>query len=206
MKRRDFLTLSGLALGSVLIPSSVARMIRETCVLQERPLLITPRDARTTLYVTGEDGSFTLHLGDPYAEPDPPTWEDWLDGRGVDASEPEEVSQWFRDQYGYEPGDEPTIDAKGPIDGDALAHWIDWEYELQESPEASAFRYLDGLPLCPDRQSDPSNPLGRLSFTEGDRPGSNLTYVQAGDLATLACLQHRLTELGEGVAIEMYES
>jgi hypothetical protein len=43
MKRRDFLTLSGLALGSLLIPASVARAIRESCVLQREPLLVPPR-------------------------------------------------------------------------------------------------------------------------------------------------------------------
>ncbi len=34
-------------------------------------------------------------------------------------------------------------------------------------------------------------------------PGSNLTYVEAPDLATLACLQNRLNELGENFAIEI---
>jgi hypothetical protein len=38
---------------------------------------------------------------------------------------------------------------------------------------------------------------------EGDRPGSNLTYVEAADLATLACLQHRLNELNQGIKIEI---
>jgi hypothetical protein len=42
-----------------------------------------------------------------------------------------------------------------------------------------------------------------LTFTEGDRPGSNLTYVEAADLATLAGLQHRLNELDENIAIEI---
>ena len=45
--------------------------------------------------------------------------------------------------------------------------------------------------------------LGNLGFVEGDRPGSNLTYVEAADLATLACLQHRLNELNEGIKIEI---
>ena len=45
--------------------------------------------------------------------------------------------------------------------------------------------------------------LGKLRFIEGDRPGSNLTYVEAPDLATLACLQNRLNELGENFAIEI---
>lgn len=206
MKRRDFLTLSGLALGSILIPSSVARAIRETCLLERQPLLVAPRRVAGILYAVDESGEFTLHYGDPYAEPDPPTWEEWLDSRGVDANDTEEVGKWFREQYGYEPGEEPEIDPEGPIDGDALANWMDWDYELQESPAATAFRYLQDLPLCPDRHSVSDSPLGRLSFTEGDRPGSNLTFVEAADLSTLACLQHRLNELGEGTAIEIYKS
>jgi len=48
-------------------------------------------------------------------------------------------------------------------------------------------------------------PLGELRFVEGERPGSNLTYVEAPDLATLACLQTRLNELGEDLAIEIRE-
>jgi hypothetical protein len=206
MKRRDFLTLSGLVLGSILIPSSIARAIRETCVLNEEPLLVTPSRVTGTLYAVDEGGEYTLHFGDPYAEPDPPTWEDWLSSRRVDASDPDAVSEWFRDQYGYEPGEEPGIDPKEPIDGDALANWMDWDYELQASPAASAYRYLSDLPLCTDRKNDHENPLGRLTFIEGDRPGSNLTYVEAADLSTLACLQHRLNELGEGTAIEIYHS
>jgi hypothetical protein len=73
MKRRDFLTLSGLALGSILIPSQVAGLIRETCIENEKPLLITPRSSRSILYAVDDCGSYTFHFGDPYKEPDPPT-------------------------------------------------------------------------------------------------------------------------------------
>jgi hypothetical protein len=45
--------------------------------------------------------------------------------------------------------------------------------------------------------------LGESNFIQGDRPGSNLTYVEAPDLATLACLQNRLNEIGENLAIEI---
>jgi len=47
--------------------------------------------------------------------------------------------------------------------------------------------------------------LGERESIEGDRPGSNLTYVEAPDLATLACLQSRLNELDENLAIETRE-
>jgi hypothetical protein len=42
-----------------------------------------------------------------------------------------------------------------------------------------------------------------LSFIEGDRPGSNLTYCSADSLQALASLQHRLNELKEGVRIRI---
>ena len=49
-------------------------------------------------------------------------------------------------------------------------------------------------------------PSQQLTYTpKGDRPGSNLTYVEAPDLATLACLQNRLNELGQNLAIEIRE-
>lgn len=206
MKRRDFLTLSGLVLGSVLIPASVARLIRETCVDQEKPLLILPRSIRGTIYAVKESSYYTLHLGDPDAEPEPPTWSEWFYDRDVDAHDPEEVAKWFRENEGHETGEEPTIDPDETIDGGALATWMDWDYELQASSTATAYHYLNALPLCPGRRVEGSDPLGSLSFIEGDRPGSNFTYVEAPDLSTLACLQHRLNELGERTAIEIRES
>jgi len=94
------------------------------------------------------------------------------------------------------------IDPDGTIDGVALDRW-ETHQELIESPAASAFHYLRDLPLDDDRGLGGSSPLGELSFIQGDRPGSNLTYVEAPDLATLACLQHRLNEIGENLAIEI---
>ena len=41
--------------------------------------------------------------------------------------------------------------------------------------------------------------IGRLATA----PGSNLTYVEAPDLAALACLQNRLNGLGQDLAIEI---
>jgi hypothetical protein len=47
--------------------------------------------------------------------------------------------------------------------------------------------------------------LGLSCFTKVNQLGSNLTYVEAPDLATLACLQNRLNELDENLAIEIRE-
>ena len=68
---------------------------------------------------------------------------------------------------------------------------------------ASAYRHLQSLPLGDKCGIRGKNPLGELGFVEGDHPGSNFTYVRAPDLATLACLQTRLNELGENLAIEI---
>jgi hypothetical protein len=81
MKRRDFLSLCGLAAGSCLVPDAIARVIRDTCVLADQPYLILPRDPSDTLYALTTDGTtdFMLHLGDPFTAYDPPTWRDYLD-------------------------------------------------------------------------------------------------------------------------------
>lgn len=144
VKRRDFLTLCGLAAGSVLIPKPIARLIRDTCVLAGQPLILPH-------YFKGGSNIYAVHDGGDYT----------------------------------------------------LQFYMDWDFELRESPMAQAFHYLNDLPLCPEDTPINGDPLGRLCFIEGDRPGSNLTYVRAADLATLACLQHRLYELDEFIHIEI---
>jgi hypothetical protein len=65
---------------------------------------------------------------------------------------------------------------------------------------ARAYSYLRDLPLD-DGKSRGDFDLGSLSFIEGDRPGSNLTYVEADSLAAVASLQHRLNKLKTGARI-----
>jgi hypothetical protein len=153
-----------------------------------------------------ECGYYTFHWGEPYGEPDPPTWDEYLDMNGVQASDPESVKEYFREQYGCEPGEEPDVTLGDPIEGYALELWLDGDYSMQSSPMAIGYHYLQGLPLCPDRKESTVDPLGSLSFIEGPHPGSNLTYAQAPDYSTVACLQHRLNELGEGVEIKFYNN
>ena len=205
MRRRDFLSLCGLAAGSCLVPAAVARIIRETCVLAREPYLILPRDPSNTLYALSTDGKFEfmLHLGDPCEEKTPPTWRDYFDEyEGIDIEDKSAVEEWWRDQVG-DPEDDPiTIQADQEIDGVALEKWQTHE-ELVEGPAASAFHYLRDLPLDDDRGLGGSSPLGELSFIQGDRPGSNLTYVEAPDLASLACLQNRLNAICENLSVEI---
>jgi hypothetical protein len=205
MKRRDFLSICGLAAGSCLVPEAIARVIRDTCVLAHEPYLILPRNPKDTIYAYSGDGTtdFMLHIGDPTVQEPAPTWREYFDEyEGIDINDKEAVEEWWRDQVGDPEEDPINIQADDEIDGVALDRW-ETHQELIESPAASAFHYLRDLPLDDDRGLGGSSPLGELSFIQGDRPGSNLTYVGAPDLATLACLQNRLNEIGENLAIEI---
>ena len=209
MKRRDFLSLCGLAAGSCLVPDAIARVIRDTCVLADQPYLILPRDPRDTLYALTTDGTtdFMLHYGDPFAASDPPTWNEYFEEfEGFSFKDKKSVSQWWTEQVGDpEDEDDPmTIKADETIDGVALEKWENRQ-EMHDGPAALAYRMLEDMPLDDGRGEVGGQRLGRLRFIEGDRPGSNLTYVEAPDLATLACLQNRLNELGQNLAIEIRE-
>ena len=207
MLRRDFLSLCGLAAGSCLVPDAIARVIRDTCVLADQPYLILPRDPSDTLYALTTDGTtdFMLHLGDPSVESTPPNWRDYLDEfEGIDIKDKKAVREWWIEQVGDPEEDPITIKAKDTIDGIALEKWEN-EQEMHAGPAARAFHHLSELPLDDGSRLVGGEALGKLRFIEGDRPGSNLTYVEAPDLATLACLQNRLNELGQNFAIEIRE-
>jgi len=209
MNRRSFLSLCGLAAGSCLVPGSVARLIRETCVLAEEPYLVLPRNPSSVLYALTTDGKtdFMLHYGDPLAASKPPTWAEYFDEfEGFKFQDKKAVHEWWNEQVGDpEDEDDPiTIKAEETIDGVALEKWENRQ-EMHDGPAALAYRMLEDMPLDDGRGEVGGQRLGRLRFIEGDRPGSNLTYVEAPDLATLACLQNRLNELGQNLAIEIRE-
>lgn len=210
MKRCDFLSLCGLTAGSVLIPAPIARLIRDTCVLGGQPLIVLPQSKNASiLYAVYDYGNYTLHFGDPDAEPPIPTWEEFIDSRSVDMNDDEEWADFLEQYFGWKrsEGEEaPEVPLSEPIDGGALEHYIEWDFEMRESPMALAYHYLNDLPLCPETIRRTGDPLGNHSFIEGDRPGSNLTYVRAPDLATIACLQLRLNELNENILIEIQGS
>jgi hypothetical protein len=196
-----------LAAGSCLVPDAIARVIRDTCVLADQPYLILPRDPSDTLYALTTDGTtdFMLHLGDPSVESTPPNWRDYLDEfEGIDIKDKKGVREWWIEQVGDPEVDPITIKANEEVDGIALDKWEN-EQEMHAGPAARAFHHLSELPLDDGSRLVGGQALGKLRFIEGDRPGSNLTYVEAPDLATLACLQNRLNELDENFAIEIRE-
>jgi hypothetical protein len=205
MRRRDFLSLCGLAAGSCLVPDVIARVIHDTCVLAHEPYLILPRNPKDTIYAYSGDGTtdFMLHIGDPTIQEPAPTWREYFDEyEGIDINDKEAVKDWWVHHVGDPEEDPITIEPDEEVDGVAYEQW-EWQQELHDGPSARVFHLLNDLPLDDGRGLVKGNPLGELNFIQGDRPGSNLTYVEAPDLATLACLQNRLNELGQSFAIQI---
>jgi hypothetical protein len=209
MKRRHFLSFTGLGAGSCLIPAAIARRIHDVCIGASQPLILAPENASTLIYAVESCGGYDLHLGNPNDEPDYPTLRDFIEERGFDPDDDDSLREYVIEWRGYEEDfDEEEegviVSLKQAmdelIDGGERNHWMEWDMELREGTQPKAFHYLSGLPLINSRSLSGLH-LGDLSFIEGDRPGSNLTYVCAEDHATLAGLQHRLNELNEGVRI-----
>jgi hypothetical protein len=223
MNRRDFLSCFGLTVGSFFIPAFVARQIRDTCVLQRQPLIATPSSFHdTVIYAVSDAEGYILHYGDPDVEPAVPTWREFAYDHGWCVDRDEQRVAFLERFCGYDPrekvekrdedlgqdededfSDEPYIPWDEPITDGVLDYYLEWDYVRTESPQFLAYSYLSDLPLCDSPERFKGDPLGRLNFVEGDAPGSNLTYVSAPNLATIACLQHRLNELDTGVLIEV---
>jgi len=208
MNRRSFLSLCGLAAGSCLIPDVVARVIRDTCVLANQPYLVTPPKPFMILSAVsmyGMEYPYTLLDGDARHPPTPLTWLEYGEQfDGLDIKSPKAIREFFEEHFG---GVENPAKAwkeyrNQPITGSALSRWEDW-WEHNESPGVLAHQYLRRLPLDDGQGAPRHQPLGQLSFTEGERHAAWYNYVEAPDLATLACLQNRLNELNQGVAIRI---
>lgn len=210
MNRRHFLSITGLLSGSCLIPPSVAIRIRETGAGVSHPAVLGPDNPVTLIYAERDYDTYTLHLGNPYTEPDYPSLRDFLEMRGYNLNKNTSVKEFFLE---YREGeldgteiisksqiDQLQEELDKPIDGCERSSWLDLEFEIYDSTMARGFHYLMGLDLS-DGQSEDGNSLGEITFVEGDRPGSNLTYCQTYGTESLAAIQYRLNELGTGAQI-----
>jgi len=209
MNRRNFLTLAGASAGSFLIPAAVARRIREVCLGNRQPLILAPASHSFDLYAQESYGGYLLHLGNPEEEPEYPTLRDFIENRGFDTSKDKSLRDYLINWRSYDENScEPIKDAidglkqflDDPVDGYERSHWMEWDFEMHHGTLPKAYHYLDELPLDDFLDFDGFD-LGSLSFIEGDRPGSNLTYVEADSLAVIAGLQHRLNALDTGARI-----
>jgi hypothetical protein len=209
MNRRHFLTLAGASAGSFWIPGIIARRIRDVCLGNSQPLILAPASHRFDLYAQESYGGYFLHLGDPDEEPEYPTLGEFIESRGFDLNRNKSLREYLVDWRSYDEDSGESIkdaiaslkaDLDDPVDGFERDHWMEWDFELRDSTLARGYRYLGELPLDDGLDSDGFD-LGSLSFIEGDRPGSNLTYVEADSLAVIASLQHRLNGLDTGARI-----
>jgi hypothetical protein len=211
MNRRSFLTFAAGACGSCLIPDAIARRIRDVCLGNSQPLILAPSNPSFDLYAVDCTDVILLHLGNPEDEPEYPTLREFIEDLNYDPFDRESLRKYLIEWRCYDQdSDGPVRKAIAklirkldkPIEGGERDHWLEWDYEARESTLARAFHYLCELPLD-DGNSGSGFNLGDLSFVEGDRPGSNLTYVAADSLAAVASLQHRLNELDTGARIVM---
>jgi hypothetical protein len=209
MNRRSFLSISAGVGGSCLIPSAIARRIHAVCIGASQPLILAPDRSSIELYAQKGCGSYTLHLGDPDTEPDYPNLREFIEDKGYSPGNRRSLRDYLinwrchdvetqgRTKHAI---DEVVEMLDEPIDNYERENWMEWDFEMHDSPMARAYSYLRDLPLD-DGKSPGDFDLGSLSFIEGDRPGSNLTYVAADSLAAVASLQHRLNELKTGARI-----
>lgn len=87
--------------------------------------------------------------------------------------------------------DEPLCDVCWPM-----------AYDLTWTPPARAYRLLERLNIGASVMG--RGKIGRLEFHEGDNhPGSNDLWVDAVDNLSVSCLQARLIELKQPIAIVM---
>jgi hypothetical protein len=209
MNRRSFLSIIAGSGGSCLIPAAISRRIHDICIGASQPLILAPSNPAFNLYAQECCGHYLLHLGDPEEEPDYPTLRDFIEGRDFDPDNRRSLRDYLINWRGHDvPSegrtshviDELVTMLDEPIEGYERDHWMEWDFEMREGTLPQAYRYLLDLPLDDGKPSNGFD-LGSLSFIEGDRPGSNLTYVEIDSLAAIASLQHRLNELQEGASI-----
>ena len=209
MNRRSFLSISAGVGGSCLIPSAIARRIRDVCIGNNHPLILAPERFSFELFAEETSDRYVLHLGDPDREPDYPSLREFIENQGYSPDNRRSLRDylinWRCHDVETQGGTKHVIDEivkmlDEPIDDHERENWMEWDFEMRESPTALAYKYLLKLPLD-DGKSRGDFDLGSLSFIEGDCPGSNLTYVAADSLAAVASLQHRLNELKTGARI-----
>jgi hypothetical protein len=207
MKRRDFLSLCGSAAGSCLIPEAVARVIRDVCVAAGKPHLDTPPNPRLILSAIameqGADTSYLLTIGDPRVMPEPISLLGYLGQfERVDITNSEEVRRFCCRHYGEPEGETWHEFLSHPVTGMLRVRWELW-WETTRCPSVIAHRLLRDLPLDDGNGAPSHEPLANLVFNEGPWHGPQRDYIEAGNLAALACLQHRLNKLDQNIAIRI---
>lgn len=172
MKRRGFISIIAGAGGSFLLPPAVLRQIKEIRSGIADPRILAPDQPALILSAHKSFEGYIIHLGDPAAEPDYPTVEEYIESRGFNpycdkSMENYLIETWF---VGDESRRKVREAIKGirdtfgePIEGHDRDCWEEWEYALSECSMAKAFRYLEVLPLS-DGYTAGDISMGCLSF------------------------------------------
>gem|GEM_PF-773863 len=212
MNRRKFLSLAGAGFGGAFIPRSGAERILQASSVGGLQTPLAPLRADVELWALIDVG-IEFHFGSPYVKPLVPTLGQCISERGYDPHDPADLLKYLVAEWCLDPARDDLADAmlqiQGtlglPLDETDGPEWGRWEhavYDTTASSRARAFHYLCGFPLGTDH--DPAGEsLGRIRFMEGDRPGSNLTYVDADGLQAVHSLQYRLNQLGANTRIRI---
>jgi hypothetical protein len=84
-------------------------------------------------------------------------------------------------------------------DADVLSWWL-----RDQSPNALAYRYLEGIDLGP-AFGGKGKTAGDIYFTDGFHPGNETLWVEVPDLLSISLLQGRLNELDTGIKLELLD-
>ena len=129
------------------------------------------------------------------------TWREWFEKQGVDPLCEKQRVEWAIETKRIEPGEAfpcPELDESVP--DDIIVWYPEWDWPLNDCPEARAFDYLQSIDLAPDSPGK-STPLGQLYFEQGTSPGLNDTQACADSEKTVIGVHNRLLELGERVEL-----
>ncbi len=192
LSRRQFLIGAAGAAAGLIVPGWVLRAER-FIESEGRPYLQRPKRVRDTLHaIDWGDGNLQLFLGDPRQDPPALSWGEYAEhyfGMTLDeyVIESLELSLDEAARQGI------TVEAEAP-EWKVLEQWV-----YHDSPSASAFRYLEGLPLGADFSR--TGGMGSIESIDGPAPGNASRIVSVPDDLSLSLLQRRLNDLGEGVRI-----
>ncbi|MDA9983097.1 hypothetical protein N9H39_10310 [Gammaproteobacteria bacterium] len=189
MNRRQFLlTTSGGAAGYIL-PSFFDKAFDFVEQFGE-PLIVKPQHVTKDIFVCDRDGFLEFNLGNPNEEPTEMTYREYLERYfhgGVKA---------FIDEFTESELEHDLDEILGYLD--VVDAWC-----RIDSPNAKAYRLLDGLDLGPNFNSPGA--VGEIQFIDGACPGSDYLGVQTEELVSVSLLQERLSQLDTGIHVRVWE-
>ena len=199
MNRRSFLIRSAGTIGALL----TTQFLKEAQWLianEEKPLLILPKESGIqTLYAAESEGKFALFLGSkPNEYIDPQfTWEEF--GNTAWGHSEVDTIEYLMESLGLCKCQAEERLHERADDSEVFDWWL-----RHQSPNALAFNHLEGLDLGPEFGRGGIT-AGGIRFIDGFHPGNETLWVEVPDLLSISLLQARLSELGQGIKLEVLE-